>query len=83
MGGCCSTGSAGVGGGGSSSKGPREATILVIGLDNSGKTTLTHAINGGECCAISRRRTCSLPPAVACPDGQPKLQPASTAVCDV
>jgi GTPase SAR1 family protein len=42
MGGCCSTAASGSG------KGPREATVLVIGLDNSGKTTLTHAINGGE-----------------------------------
>jgi len=31
-----------------SSTGPNAITILVIGLDNSGKTTLSRTINGGK-----------------------------------
>ena len=30
---------------------PKELTILIIGLDNSGKTTLCGAIKGGVCLA--------------------------------
>ncbi len=41
----CSTAARAAGG---AVSGPASMTVLVIGLDNSGKTTLSRTINGGE-----------------------------------